>query len=157
VTAPATPGSNPDPDADRAAREQRAWESIVADLSGQLSPPAEVNEPVQPLPGPTVADRDETFVNALLGDGPDLGPADLNPQDQFTPPDPGPIRLPADAISRAAWAGAIGGPLLVMVAFVLGLGTFIAGIGVAAFVAGFVTLIVRLPDRERGEDDGAVV
>jgi len=147
-----SPGA-PDPDPGRAAREQQAWESIVADLSGQLSVPSQPEALDQ---GPTMADRDEAFIDALLDD--DLVDLpDPDPSGSFTPPDPGPIRLPADAISRAAWAGAIGGPMLVMVAFVLGLGTFIAGIGVAAFVAGFVTLIVRLPDRDRGEDDGAVV
>lgn len=139
---------------ERASREQQAWESIVADLSGQLNLP-----PATPADEGSVsmAERDEAFVDALLGDGPDVGPDDDEPSDSFEPPDPGPFPVPADAISRAAWAAAIGGPILVMAAFILGLGTFIAGIGVAAFVAGFVALIIRLPDREHGEDDGAVV
>ena len=108
-----------------------------------------------------MADRDAAFIDALLDDesddAPDDDPTGSDSAQSYEPPDPGPIPLPADAISRAAWAGAIGGPILVMVAFVLGLGTFVAGVGVAAFVGGFVTLIVRLPDRDRGEDDGAVV
>jgi len=155
--------NSPLEDPGRASREQQAWDSIVADLSGQLDIPAHLNEPEStgPEPGPTVADRDAAFMDALLDDEPDDA-SDDNPTgsdsaQSYEPPDPGPIPVPADAISRAAWAGAIGGPILVMVAFVLGLGTFVAGIGVTAFVGGFVTLIVRLPDRDRGEDDGAVV
>lgn len=149
--------SGTDGDGERASREQRAWESIVADLSGQLNLPQGT-----PAEGghPSMAERDEAFVDALLGDGPDVGlepDDDDDPSRSFEPPDPGPFPVPADAISRAAWAAALGGPILVMAAFVFGLGTFIAGIGVAAFVAGFIALITRLPDREHGEDDGAVV
>lgn len=159
----AAEGSPPSDDAERAAREQRAWESIVADLTGQLD-----------LPGlPSTADRDAAFVDALLdGDPPAAGPSGASDAagevaadarylgfddgDDFRPADPGPVGLPADVISRFGWAGALGGPVLVGAAYVLGLGSAIAGAGVAAFVVGFITLVIRLPDH-RDDGDGAVV
>lgn len=154
--------SSPSDDASRASREQQAWESIVADLSGQIEIPSEIpsefpSEAPGEIPAPSMADRDAAFIDALLDDGQQVDFDEADPPHSYTPPDPGPIQLPADAISRAAWAGAIAGPIVVMAAFLLGLGTFVAGIGVAAFIGGFVTLIVRLPDRDPGEDDGAVV
>jgi len=85
-------------------------------------------------------------------------PADL--EDRFIPPEPPPITAPPDAIARAAWIAVIGGPILALVGFVLGISNFIGGIGITAAIIGFVVLIAR---REHhippGEDhgDGAVV
>ena len=60
--------------------------------------------------------------------------------------------------ARAAWAGALGGPAVLMLANVLHWGSFIAGLGVAAGVAGFVTLIARhRDDRDDDFTDGAVL
>ena len=81
---------------------------------------------------------------------------------RYVPPEParGP-RL--DWISRAAWTGVLGGPLLLVLAAVLDLGsssrvTLIALIG---FAGGFLTLVARMKDRDAdgtgGPDDGAVV
>ncbi len=143
-------GSHPaadEPD-DREQREQQAWEAIVADLSGQMPQLSEE---------PSVSQRDEAFVQALLGE-PDLGEPNDDDDEGFRPPDPGPLRMPTDAISRFAWAGAICGPMLVLLSFLIGLGTFVAGLGVAGFVLGFLTLIIRMPDGDHeGGDDGAVV
>lgn len=143
-------GPNPTADGsdDREQREQQAWDAIVADLTGQMQHPG--NEP-------SVAERDEVFMQALL-DEPTFDEPQHDDIEGFQPPDPGPLSLPTDALSRFAWAGAIGGPLLVLLSFLLGLGTFVAGLGVAGFVLGFVTLIIRMPDRDREDgDDGAVV
>ncbi|MBU6245215.1 MAG: hypothetical protein KGP12_08380 [Actinomycetales bacterium] len=155
--------SPPADDAERAARERQAWESIVSELQGQLD-----------LPGyRSAADRDKAFIDALLdGDPPaeasgstasagDDGEAGHglgheHDGDDFRPADPGPIPMPADALSRMGWAGALGGPVLVGASYVLGLGSSIAAVGVAAFVIGFITLVVRLPDH-RDDGDGAVV
>lgn len=142
---------SPPDDAERAARERQAWESIVADLQGQLSLPDQRS----------AADRDQAFVDALLDGDPHAGPAGAEDDDDiagdtFTPADPGPIPVPADAISRMGWAGALGGPVLVGASYLLGLGTAVTGAGVAAFVLGFITLVVRLPDH-RDDGDGAVV
>jgi hypothetical protein len=116
-----------------AQREKRAWDAIVADLSGTL----DIGD-VLPSPDPVV---DEL----------------LEPEGDYVPPHPPPLRAPADVIARFAWAGALGGPVLIVLAYVLDLGTWISGVAVIASVAGFVTLVARMPHERDVDDDGAVV
>lgn len=127
--------------------EEEAWRSIVADLSTDqnlirhtfITPPA---------PGEPEPDADDEFINELLSDE----------HEEFQAPDPGPFELPAHPIARFAWAGALGGPVLLILSNVLGLGNFISGIAVAASVIGFITLIARHSDeREDNGNNGAVV
>ena len=77
----------------------------------------------------------------------------------FVPPDPPPLPR-GDTTSRLAWAGAVGGPLVMLLSLLLGLGGLITGAGVVAFIAGFAVLVARMDDRPRqddGWDDGAVL
>lgn len=112
--------------------DEEAWDAIVADLSGQLDHP-----PVE----------EYDYIDAYFDEG-------------YTPPEPPPITAPPDAIARAAWAGALGGPLVALGGYVLGFGPLVGAVGVAGAIAGFAILVSR---RERhvppGEDhgDGAVV
>lgn len=81
---------------------------------------------------------------------------------RYIPPEParGP-RL--DWISRAAWTGVLGGPLLLILAAVLDLGSSsrVTVIALIGFAGGFLTLVARMKDRDTdgtgGPDDGAVV
>lgn len=78
---------------------------------------------------------------------------------RYIPPEParGP-RL--DWISRAAWAGVLGGPLLLVLAAVMDLGSSsrVTVIALIGFAGGFLTLVARMKDRDTGgPDDGAVV
>jgi hypothetical protein len=81
---------------------------------------------------------------------------------RYIPPEParGP-RL--DWISRAAWAGVLGGPLLLVLAAILDLGSSsrVTVIALIGFAGGFLTLVARMKDRDTdgtgGPDDGAVV
>jgi hypothetical protein len=89
----------------------------------------------------------------------------------YTPPEeddepyvPAPLSPPAglDSISKAALAGVIGGPGYLLVASIFLHWTISAEaalIAVAAFVGGFVTLVVKLGDRPSrdDDDDGAVL
>jgi hypothetical protein len=83
-------------------------------------------------------------------------------ESRYIPPEParGP-RL--DWISRAAWAGVLGGPLLLVLAAVLDLGSSsrVTVIALIGFAGGFLTLVARMKDRDPdgngGPDDGAVV
>ncbi|MHB1067669.1 MAG: hypothetical protein ACYC2Z_09645 [Candidatus Nanopelagicales bacterium] len=135
--------------------EQRAWDAIVADLSGDL--PA---DPTQPL------DHD-----ALQGGGRSREPANETAADDavatdgfdedddvegFQPPPPPPIPAPQDAIGRFSWAAVLGGPLLVVLATVLGWDRWLANLGIALAVGGFASLVWRMSDRD-DDDDGAVV
>ena len=79
--------------------------------------------------------------------------------EHYVPPPPPPIPR-GDAVSRAAWAGALGGPGLLMVAAIVGFGlpSWLVGLCVAGFVGGFATLVLRLRGHDPYDpDDGAVV
>lgn len=88
-------------------------------------------------------------------------PPEEGDEEQYVPePLPPPARL--DTASKAALAGVVGGPGYLLVASVFLHWTISAEaalIAVAAFVAGFVTLIVKLGDRSGrdDDDDGAVL
>ncbi len=79
-------------------------------------------------------------------------------EDHFVPPPPGPLPT-ADPTTKSAWIALFGGPLYLLTAAILnwqvpGWAAFLA---VAAFVGGFVVLVLRMGDDPRDPDDGAVV
>ncbi len=78
--------------------------------------------------------------------------------ERFVPSDPPSLR-PTDPVSALAWLGALGGPIFLLVAALAWrtAPSVLIGAAVLAFVAGFVTLVVRMPDEREDEDDGAVV
>ncbi|MFC4907762.1 hypothetical protein [Actinomadura gamaensis] len=94
--------------------------------------------------------------------------ADLDDDEEPPPPDddghyvpPPPPPLPtADPLTKGAWIALVGGPLYLLITVVLnwdvpGWAAFLA---VAAFIGGFVTLVLRMGDEPRPpDDDGAVV
>lgn len=132
--------------------EKAAWDAIVADLShdSQLVRHTFITPPTTPTPEAVAQepDSDDVFIDALLDEG----------SDQFEPPDPGPLELPAHPIARFAWAGALGGPVLLVVSSSLGWGKLISGLAIAASAIGFITLIARHSDeRKDGDNDGAVI
>jgi hypothetical protein len=136
------PGDEPSPE-----EQARAWDQIVADLSGQIDFDAatsslQINDPKVP----------DAFIDELLE------PGELE-SDRYHPPEPPPIPRPSDVIARFAWAGALGGPVLLVIATFFSLGTFIAGLGVLAFVAGCITLVARMEDHGSADDrpDGGAV
>lgn len=111
--------------------------------------------PVDDAPAPDAPEAADP-----LAGRPSEPPAPDDPTDHYVPPHPPPLPRPSDTVSRFAWVGVIGGPLLMILANLVGLDPLISGIGVAAFVAGFVTLVARMKDRrpqDDGWDDGAVV
>ena len=89
-------------------------------------------------------------------------PADDPASDRFVPPVPPPLpRL--DPMTKGAWLALFGGPLYLLIstaigAAISGLAAFLA---VAAFVGGFVILVLRMdngrPPDSGSDDDGAVV
>lgn len=114
--------------------DEESWDAIVADLSGQLDQG-------------TAPAEEYDYIYAYFDEG-------------YTPPEPPPITAPPDAIARAAWAGALGGPIVALGGYVLGFGPLVGAVGIIGAIAGFAILVAR---RERhvppGEDhgDGAVV
>jgi hypothetical protein len=81
------------------------------------------------------------------------------PDEGYVPPEPPPLPR-GDLMTRLLWAGVIGGPLFLLIAAVAWRDAprlFVLA-AVAAFVGGFVMLVVRMPhDRDDDDDDGAVV
>jgi hypothetical protein len=85
------------------------------------------------------------------------------PVEEDEPYAPTPLPPPArlDGLSKAAWVGLIGGPGYLLIGTMLGwtISGTEALIAVAAFVAGFVVLVVKMGDRPPRDDndDGAVL
>jgi hypothetical protein len=163
--------------------EEAAWRDLVArfdaqaDMEPDLAPwPSREDLPDTPTPaadqvtstdqpsegpseGPTGAflPADRTRVIRYAGDPRSYSPPE---EDETYVPVPLPPPTRPDAIAKAAWVALIGGPLYLLI------GTFLhwtisaveAFAAVAAFVGGFVTLVIKLGDRDRDDDDdGAVV
>ncbi|WP_432511899.1 hypothetical protein [Kineococcus sp. SYSU DK001] len=91
---------------------------------------------------------------------PDEDPPELRAlaDEGFVPADPAP--LPRDVVGWAAWVAVVGAPLFLLV---VALGwddvpQLMTAITAGVFVAGFATLVIRLPShRDDDDDDGAVV
>ena len=96
----------------------------------------------------------------LLRRGADLPDAPDEPEDGYVPPPPPPLPQP-DSVTRLAWAGLLGGPGLLVLSALLGLGlqSWVIVGALLAFLAGFGTLVARMRDHrdDDGWDDGAVV
>jgi hypothetical protein len=155
---------------DRSA-EDAEWKSLVE----QFNAPSAPGHSATPVPRwPVSEDVDENSYEPLIDvpaglivgdtdeDPPEEPPARRtdDPHDHFVPPEPerGP-RL--DWVSRAAWLGLLGGPALLILAALFDFGTGrITTLAVVGFIAGFLTLVIRMKDRlppEDTPDDGAVV
>jgi hypothetical protein len=88
-------------------------------------------------------------------------PAPPGDDDHYVPPPPPPLPH-LDPVAKGAWAALFGGPGYLLLAVMAGwaISGVAAFIAVAAFVAGFATLVARMgdrPPRDSGPDDGAVV
>ncbi|MER7249892.1 hypothetical protein [Kribbella sp. NPDC000426] len=152
--------------------EDAEWESLVQQFSQPSAPGHDGGEdPVPRWPASEdVDDKYEPLIDVPTGltvsekpdDDEDEKPvrkAD-DPHDHFVPPEP-PRGPRLDWITRLAWLGLLGGPLLLIAAAVLDFGTGrITTLAVAGFIGGFLTLVLRMKDRlppGDGGDDGAVV
>jgi hypothetical protein len=106
---------------------------------------------------------DQPWPGLGAGTGPRDAPSAGDLVDEhFVPPEPPPLpRL--DPVTKGAWLALFGGPLYLLIstaagATISGLAAFLA---VAAFVGGFVILVLRMdngrPPDSGSDDDGAVV
>ncbi len=91
------------------------------------------------------------------GDAPEDDPLLAALDEHFVPADPPPLGG-GDPLTTLAWLGALGGPVFLLIAALAWrtAPSILIGAAVLAFVAGFVTLVVRMPDRDE-DDDGAEV
>jgi hypothetical protein len=157
---PAKPGAEP-PAAER--DEDAIWAEIVAGFDaapadGESPWPDEENldEPERPDDDEN-ADRTGRLRLARV-----IKSADepLPPDDDghFVPPPPPPLPS-TDKVTKAAWIALIGGPVYLLLTVLLGweVPGWAAFLAVAAFIGGFVTLVLRMGDDPRDNDDGAIV
>lgn len=117
--------------------------------------PKKDENPAKPLGGsvafaPGVGPRDYS--------APEPSEDDFEEDDEghFVPPEPPPLPS-ADTTSRFAWLGVLGGPVLLLVAVLLGweMTWWLATAGIGGFLGGFVTLVTRMrADDEDDEDPG---
>jgi hypothetical protein len=153
--------------------EDAEWKSLVEQFNAPSAPGHDGGE--NPVPRwPVSEDVDEKYeplidvpAGLIVGDSADEEEEDKpakkkadDPHDHFVPPEP-PRGPRLDWISRLAWLGLLGGPLLLILAAVLDFGTGrITTIAVVGFIGGFLTLVIRMKDRlppDDTPDDGAVV
>ncbi len=121
------------------------------------------------LPGLPVMLPDQPW--PTVGGTPAAGGMGSGPRDSITPHDPAddhfvppvPPPLPRlDPVTKLAWIGLFGGPLYLLISTAVGstISGLAAFLAVAAFVGGFVVLVLRMDNGrppDSGSDDGAVV
>ena len=152
----------------REIRDDLAFSDIVAGYDLDSGPEGGVarwpaSEDVTDQPDARSSGGGPTIGFEILREGTPTSPVVRRDDDggHYEPPPPPP--LPAmDRITRLAWTGALGGPLLLLLAALVGLelAGWVGLLAIGAFVAGFVTLVARMQDRpptDTGPDDGAVV
>lgn len=151
--------------------EDAEWKSLVEQFNAP-SAPGHAETPVPRWPASEDVDENsyEPLIDVPSGlivgdtdeDPPEEPPARRtdDPHDHFVPPEP-PRGPRLDWISRAAWLGLLGGPTLLILAALFDFGAgHITLVAVVGFIAGFLTLVIRMNDRlppDDTPDDGAVV
>ncbi|QKG26492.1 hypothetical protein [Actinomadura verrucosospora] len=162
----AAPGKGDAAEPSRDLDEDAIWAQIVADFDtapeGDEVPwPEQENIAEKPAPPREGDDRTGRLPRARVirpaDDAPEFPPDD-DEEGHYIPPPPPPLPS-ADPLTKGAWIALIGGPVYLLVTVILdwevpGWAAFLA---VAAFIGGFVTLVLRMGDEPRDPDDGAVV
>ncbi|MEV5409202.1 hypothetical protein AB0K60_10255 [Thermopolyspora sp. NPDC052614] len=141
--------------------EDEVWRQIVA----SFNEPAEVSSAGQPWPDrenvpERPADRRRSEADdPVEEDGEERSPA--VEEEHYVPPPPPPLPK-LDLGTKIAWFALFGGPAYLLLAAVFGwpMDGWILFAAVAAFIGGFVALVVRMgdgPPKDSGWDDGAVI
>jgi hypothetical protein len=99
---------------------------------------------------PGVGPRDYSVAEPSEGD------FDDSDEGHFVPPEPPPLPA-ADTTAKFAWLAVVGGPVLLLLAVVLGwdMTWWLATLGIGGFLGGFATLVARMrTDDDEGDDPG---
>ncbi|WP_432537067.1 hypothetical protein [Kineococcus arenarius] len=150
-------GGAPDDEA-TGARDETGREQSAAPGTGPAVPSRPEGRTVRPARPLPPAPREDVPAGAPRRAGEPEELRDLDAGERFVPADPAP--LPRDLVGWAAWAAVVGAPLfLLVVALTQRAAPALVTVATAVvFVAGFATLVVRLPrSRDEDDDDGAVV
>jgi hypothetical protein len=155
---PPAPGRHADTAGpDRGTADTVADAVITPDqLGGHQAVPPGIHPWARPSGGYAPVDR--TRVIRPAGDPRAYSPPEEE-DERYVPVPLPPARL--DAAAKAALVGVLGGPGYLLLSAFLSwtISATAAFVAVAAFIAGFVTLVVKLGDRPRrdDDDDGAVL
>lgn len=170
------PGDTPeDHSSEEDSSDEARWAEIVAEL-GDLGIDEDALDEDDDDPGssprvtyrvaPGVPDNRPGSSPALTGrdwDGTaqiDRAESEVDDDEHFVPPDPGPIFSGNPALTLA-WIGAAGGAILLLVLVVIGgsVPAIVARVTAGVFVASCAFLVWRMPHRRDHDDDdpGAVV
>ncbi|WP_069771244.1 MULTISPECIES: hypothetical protein [unclassified Streptomyces] len=122
--------------------------------------PGEEKKPAKPL-GSSIAFAPGVGPRDHVAPEPAEGAFDEDDEGHFVPPDPPPLPV-ADTTAKFAWLGVIGGPVLLLLAVLLGweMTWWLTTVCVGGFLGGFATLVMRMRTDDEDEGDpgrGAVV
>ncbi|OUD02430.1 hypothetical protein [Streptomyces swartbergensis] len=142
-------------------RSQRSAGSEASEASeAKGSGSASGDNPAKPLGGsvsfaPGVGPRDYSAPEPTEDD------FDEDDEGHFVPPEPPPLPS-ADPTAKFAWLGVLGGPVLVLLAVLLGweMTWWLTTLAIGGFLGGFATLVMRMRTDDEDDDDpgrGAVV
>lgn len=144
--------------------DDQIWAELVE--SFHASPEDETRqwpaaENVDPdVPNASDDKQDESGAPASRHTAEEMAGASVQDTDEhFVPPPPPPLPS-TDLITRAAWAGVLGVPILLTLVVLLRISVsgWIAALCAGAFIGGFVVLVARLRGHDPYDpDDGAVV
>ncbi|KUM82124.1 hypothetical protein J7F01_07755 [Streptomyces sp. ISL-22] len=155
----ASGGPDRKPTADKGKKDPKDQKDQKDDEPAKPEEP-EADKPVKPVGSsvsfaPGVGPRDYSLPEPSEDD------FDTDDEGHFVPPEPPPLPA-ADATAKFAWLAVIGGPILLLLAVVLGwdMTWWLATLGIGGFVGGFATLVMRMKTDDDEDDDpgrGAVV
>ncbi|GAA2521706.1 MULTISPECIES: hypothetical protein [Streptomyces] len=127
---------------------------------GAEAPRKAEEKPAKPLGGsvsfaPGVGPRDYSVPEPSEDD------FDESDEGHFVPPEPPPLPE-ADVTAKFAWLGVLGGPLLLLLAVLLGweMTWWLTTLSIGGFLGGFATLVMRMRTDDEDDEDpgrGAVV
>ncbi|MFJ3301816.1 hypothetical protein ACIPSA_01610 [Streptomyces sp. NPDC086549] len=159
--------------------EEAAWAAIVAGYGAEPPDPPGTRpyRPIEDLALPeTGPDEDDSTeeqppakpLGSSVSFAPSVGPRDYtapepseddfdeDDEGHFVPPEPPPLPT-ADTTAKFAWLGVVGGPILLLLAVLLGwdMTWWLTTLGIGGFLGGFVTLVTRMKtDDDEGDDPG---
>ncbi|KES07246.1 membrane protein [Streptomyces toyocaensis] len=129
-------------------------------VEAEAPPRKAEDKPAKPLGGsvsfaPGVGPRDYSVQESSDDD------LDETDEGHFVPPEPPPLP-DADVTSKFAWLGVLGGPVLLLLAILLGweMTWWLSTLCIGGFLGGFATLVMRMRTDDEDDDDpgrGAVV
>lgn len=158
---PGSPAGGTEVTAERSERDGAQGAGGIREFpEGEETEETEEDRPVRPLGGsvafaPGVGPRDYHLPEPVEED------LDETDEGHFVPPEPPPLPA-ADTTARFAWLGVLGGPVLLLVAVLLGweMTWWLATLGIGGFLGGFTTLVARMRTDDEDDEDpgrGAVV